>query len=611
MAMMTTLRNRMHVVLWTLLALFLLSMTVGGLVGGANIIDQLLGRVSPAEAIGSVNGSHITPDQFNQAVNVRMEALRSSGTEISDQHMDAIREEVWNAFIEERLTEQAIEELEITVANDEILYHLENNPPIDIQRLFFVNNEFDEETYRKALNTPGMLDWAPIEAWMRDFYIPRFKLQQYINMSAVVSQEDVQEEFIKRNTDYTISALHITTTAIEDQVVEPTEKELMANYKSRLNDFKQDEKRHLSYVSWAKTPSYDDTLRVKQEALDIIMSYSDGDDFSVLANIHTQDPGNKVSPDSGRGGDLGWFGKGQMVGPFEEAVFKAKHGAVVGPVLTQFGYHIIKVDSIRNKGKGKHQLKARHILLKIELGQNSRTELRRKATLFSYDSQDYGFTAALDSHNVQSLPANYLAEKDMFIGGLGPFRSAVRWGYNAEVGAVSDPLESDGFYAVFTLDSVTPAGVASFESVRTQVYAAINRDKENSVAEKMATQLKGQVDSGASFESLKQDNDKLELVPSDTKKLSSSFISLGKSDQVVGALLNANEGDLIGPIKTYRGYGLIKVKAISAFDSTAWSVQKDLVHLDLMRQKQNRVYRSWMAERKEEADIVDNRKYFF
>ena len=61
MALMTSMRERMHVVLWALLALFLLSMTIGGLVGGANIIDQLLGRVNPAEAIGSVNGDKITP----------------------------------------------------------------------------------------------------------------------------------------------------------------------------------------------------------------------------------------------------------------------------------------------------------------------------------------------------------------------------------------------------------------------------------------------------------------------------------------------------------------------------------------------------------------------
>ena len=611
MAMMTTLRNRMHVVLWSLLVLFLLSMTVGGLVGGANIIDQLLGRVNPAEAIGSVNGDLITPDQFNQAYNIRMETLRNAGTEISDQHIDGIREEVWNAFVEERLTEQAINDLGITVTDDEILYHLENNPPLDIQRIFLVDNEFDKETYRQALNTPGMLDWEPIEAWMRDFYIPRFKLQQYINMSAIVSEEEIREEFIKRNTDYTISALHITTSAVEDQVDTPTEEELMADYKSRKGDFEQDEKRHLSYVSWEKTPISEDTLRIYNEAQAIIDQANSGKDFALLANLNTQDPGNQISPDSGRGGDLGWFGKGQMVGPFEEAAFGAKKGDIVGPILSQYGYHIIKVDSTRYQESEERQVKARHILLEIGLGPSTSSDLRRRTTLFTYDAQDYGFSAALDSHNVHASQAKSIGEKDMFLAGLGVFRSAVRWAYNAEIGSISDPMENDDYYGVFILDSITPAGIASFENVRTQVYAAINRNKENKEAEKLAITLKNQVDGGTTFESLKKDNDKLELIPSDTKKLNNSFISLGKSNHLIGALLNAKAGDLIGPVETYRGYGLIQVNVVSNFDSTAWNIQQELVQQDLIRQKQNRLYRGWMANLKEEAKIVDNRKYYF
>ena len=611
MAMMTTLRNRMHVVLWSLLVLFLLSMTVGGLVGGANIIDQLLGRVNPAEAIGSVNGDLITPDQFNQAYNIRMETLRNAGTEISDQHIDGIREEVWNAFVEERLTEQAINDLGITVTDDEILYHLENNPPLDIQRIFLVDNEFDKETYRQALNTPGMLDWEPIEAWMRDFYIPRFKLQQYINMSAIVSEEEIREEFIKRNTDYTISALHITTSAVEDQVDTPTEEELMADYKSRKGDFEQDEKRHLSYVSWEKTPISEDTLRIYNEAQAIIDQANSGKDFAILANLNTQDPGNQISPDSGRGGDLGWFGKGQMVGQFEEAAFGAKKGDIVGPILSQYGYHIIKVDSTRYQESEERQVKARHILLEIDLGPSTSSDLRRRTTLFTYDAQDYGFSAALDSHNVHASQAKSIGEKDMFLAGLGVFRSAVRWAYNAEIGSISDPMENDDYYGVFILDSITPAGIASFENVRTQVYAAINRNKENKEAEKLAITLKNQVDGGTTFESLKKDNDKLELIPSDTKKLNNSFISLGKSNHLIGALLNAKAGDLIGPVETYRGYGLIQVNVVSNFDSTAWNIQQELVQQDLIRQKQNRLYRGWMANLKEEAKIVDNRKYYF
>ncbi|MCP4931119.1 MAG: hypothetical protein GY912_03970 [Candidatus Marinimicrobia bacterium] len=608
--MMTTLRDRMHVVLWALLALFVLSMTVGGLVGGANIIDQLLGRISPSEAIGAVNGELITPDQFNQAVNARVEAVRNSSGEISDQQMEAIREEVWNAFIEERLTAQAIDDLDIRVTDDEIIDHLENNPPIDIQRLFYANNQFDKETYHQALNTPGMMDWAPIESWMREFFIPRFKLQQYINMSAIVSQEDVKDEFIKRNTDFTISALHVTSESVKDIVSPPTEAEMKQNYQSRLDDFQQDEKRHVSYVSWAKAPNAEDTLRVIEEATSIIAQANSGQDFISLANIHTQDPGNQISPDSGRGGDLGWFGKGQMVGTFETAAFGAKKGDVVGPVLSQFGYHIIKVEDMRKKGDDK-EVKARHILLKIEMGQNTRSDYRRKATLFSYDAQDYGFSAAQDSHLVQSLNANTIGEKDIFLGTLGPFRSAVRWAFNAEMGATSDPLESNEYYAVFSLDSITPEGVKPFEDAKIQVRATLSRDRENDAAKSLAIELKNSVDSGVPFDAIAKDNTSIELIPSDTKKLSGSFVSLGRSDQITGALLNARNGDLIGPVKTYRGYSIIQVMEISSFDSTSWLAQKDLVRLDLVRQKQNRVYQSWMADMKNDADIVDNRKYYF
>lgn len=610
MGMMTTLRDRMHVVLWALLALFVLSMTVGGLVGGANIIDQLLGRISPSEAIGAVNGELITPDQFNQAVNARVEAVRNSGGEISDQQMEAIREEVWNAFIEERLTAQAIDDLDIRVTDDEIIDHLENNPPIDIQRLFYANNQFDKDTYHQALNTPGMMDWAPIESWMREFFIPRFKLQQYINMSAIVSQEDVKDEFIKRNTDFTISALHVTSESVKDIVSPPTEAEMKKNYQSRLDDFQQDEKRHVSYVSWAKAPNAEDTLRVIEEATSIIAQANSGQDFISLANIHTQDPGNQISPDSGRGGDLGWFGKNQMVGTFETAAFGAKKGDVVGPVLSQFGYHIIKVEDMRKKGDDK-EVKARHILLKIEMGQNTRSDYRRKATLFSYDAQDYGFSAAQDSHLVQSLNANTIGEKDIFLGTLGPFRSAVRWAFNAEMGATSDPLESNEYYAVFSLDSITPEGVKPFEDAKIQVRATLSRDRENDAAKSLAIELKNSVDSGVPFDAIAKDNKSIELIPSDTKKLSGSFVSLGRSDQITGALLNARNGDLIGPVKTYRGYSIIQVMEISPFDSTSWLAQKDLVRLDLVRQKQNRVYQSWMADMKNDADIVDNRKYYF
>ena len=179
------------------------------------------------------------------------------------------------------------------------------------------------------------------------------------------------------------------------------------------------------------------------------------------------------------------------------------------------------------------------------MGQNTRTDLRRSATLFSYDAQDYGFKAAQDTHSVEMQPSNYLGQGDIFIAGLGPFRSAVRWTFNADVGSVSDPLETDDFYAVFTLDSISQEGIAPFEDVRSQVFAGMERDRNIEASSNYANELKAKVETGYSFKELTENNKTLEYVPSDKKKLSSSFISLGKSEQLIGALLNSEKNKLL------------------------------------------------------------------
>ena len=129
MALMTKMRNRMHIFLWAILILFLLSISIGGLVGGANIIDQLFGRVDPSTAIGVINGQKIIPDDFSRAVSARLEQVRTSGREINDRDFDQARTQVWDDYIREILISQSIEELEISASDQEVIYHLQNIPP--------------------------------------------------------------------------------------------------------------------------------------------------------------------------------------------------------------------------------------------------------------------------------------------------------------------------------------------------------------------------------------------------------------------------------------------------------------------------------------------------
>ncbi|HEX8557627.1 MAG TPA: peptidylprolyl isomerase [Pyrinomonadaceae bacterium] len=120
--------------------------------------------------------------------------------------------------------------------------------------------------------------------------------------------------------------------------------------KARLTEAELD-----AYV--ASHPEYDTKApRAKVEGL--LARVRAGEDFAKLADEFTEDPSGK-----GRGGELGWFGRGMMVKPFEDAAFALKQGEVSGVVETQFGFHIIKVDERRAQG-GADEVRARHILIR-------------------------------------------------------------------------------------------------------------------------------------------------------------------------------------------------------------------------------------------------------
>ena len=614
MALMTKMRNRMHIFLWAILILFLLSISIGGLVGGANIIDQLFGRVDPSTAIGVINGQKIIPDDFSRAVSARLEQVRTSGREINDRDFDQARTQVWDDYIREILISQSIEELEISASDQEVIYHLQNIPPpfLTSDPAFQTNGEFDQSKYEQAINNPSGNEWAQIEQFMKSTYIPNIKLQEMVNADLIISDKDVWDSYIKQHVNYTIDGIHVTTNAVQDQIDEPTEEELFNDYTERIDDFYREEVRNLEVVSWEKKPSNGDSSRVLDECNEIIKELNNGSDFSELANIYTQDPGNQVSADSGRGGDLGWFGKGQMVKPFEEAAFIAQAGDIVGPVLSRFGYHIIKVNDRRNENETE-EINASHILLKIEMGPNTNDALKRKSTLFSYDASDpkIGFYAALDSHQLSSTKVTNIIDGSTSLQNYGPLREAVRFAFNSEVNDVSDPLQNDRYFIVAKLDSILLEGTKSFDEVQNQIKSSINQKRSLVQAEKLAEQLRLELIAGATFQQLKDNNQNIDLITGDSKLLIRSFQSLGKSNYLVGALSNAAKGDLIGPLKTPRGYGLVSIVDISPIDSSDFEMKRDVIYNNLANQKRNSNFQSWYQDLLDRAKIIDNRKYYF
>lgn len=609
MGLMTSMREKMHVVLWALLAMFILSMTIGGLVGGANVLDILAGNVDPRTTIAQINGEDISPDYFNQLVSQQLEQARSNGQKLNDFQIRRARDTAWDNMLQDVLVSQEVKRLNISASDEEVMYHLENNPPPFLQQnpSFQTDGVFDWDKYRTALASPQGDEWLPIEAFMKNTYVPNFKLQKLLDESIIITERNIKNEFIKRNVNYTISGIHITSGKVPVEESEPSDSEIHEEYNKSKSDFKHDELRSVSYVSWKKEPAKNDSISVQKLATAIYERAKEGEEFATLANEYSVDPGNQGT----KGGDLGWFGKGQMVKEFEKAAFTAKKGEIIEPVKSNFGYHIIYVRD-KKVENGEEKVLASHILLKIEISSTTLSNLKRDATLFSYDAQDNGFSSAVSEHNLDIGNHKKMNEEGFSIKGLGGLRAGVRFAFNSKVGDVSDILENDQYFSVFTLDTIIAPGFKSYEEVQAQIKSTLKKTKVMAAtldeANKLLLTISGK---DIKLDDAIDEDSELDAIKNESKQLVQGFTSIGRSNYVTGALLAAKPGEILGPLETGRGHAIIELKEISVFDSTEYEVQKESLRKTIFNQKQNQFFQAWLDDLKENAEIVDNRKFYF
>jgi peptidyl-prolyl cis-trans isomerase D len=123
----------------------------------------------------------------------------------------------------------------------------------------------------------------------------------------------------------------------------PTDAEIQDYYKRNSKTFSHPEQAHARHILLAVPSGATDIERAKAKAkaADVLKQAQAGGDFAKLAAKYSEDPSN-----SHEGGDLGTFGRGQMIKPFEDAVFAMKPGQVT-MVETRFGFHVVKLEEIK------------------------------------------------------------------------------------------------------------------------------------------------------------------------------------------------------------------------------------------------------------------------
>ena len=624
MGIITNMRSQMQVVMWAILVLFVISMAIGGLVGGVSIGD-IFGQQN-GNHIGSLNGKPILYEDYNRLVNAEIARLQSQSTQdISDEDREYIKAVVWERIIQDLLIQEQIEENNIVVSDEEVIYHLRNNPPPFLQAsaAFQTDGRFDLEKYTDAtMINPEQLNWSPIEEFMRDVYLPEYKLQQLVINSASTSEQNIIDSYRKRFINYKIEILHITDKVLDgtskdfsDSIISgrPTDQELTELYKENIEDYKQSEMRYMKYIKWPIVSSYNDSLRIKLEAENLIYRIEQGENFADIANSYTEDPSNNiVGSDAPKGGMLGWFEKGQMVSEFDKAAFDNNIGDLVGPVLTDFGYHIIKVNDKKTLDDGTEQVNASHILLSISPGKDTESDLRDMASIFSLDAEDSGFAELADSLGMVVGDASGVQKESIFIQDIGVARDAVRFAFNSNPGDISDVVSNDNYVLIFYLDSISEEETMSFDSVKEELkveyLAAAKKENIKNIAQEIAKEFNN---NSISLSDISKNNPDFEYVSEDSGNLVGSFESIGKSNYLVGALLNANINDIFGPLPTIRGQAFIKVLEIDEVNESDFEEKKDSLKFSLIRSRQNLIWGHWLQALREDSDIEDYRFDFY
>ncbi len=207
------------------------------------------------------------------------------------------RDQLLDTLIAEKLLEAEVRKLRIDVTDAEV-----ERIVVSTMR----ENNLTEDTLKVALSRQGMT-------------LPEYK-----------------EQLKKQLTKMKIVQLKVKSrVSVTDVDVDTARKQLERQQKTSGVTFTRVRARHILFL----VPAGADPEEAKKKALAARAKVEKGADFADVASAESEDPGSKS-----RGGDLGAFGRGEMVAEFERAAFEAPLNKVVGPVRSPFGWHVIRVE---------------------------------------------------------------------------------------------------------------------------------------------------------------------------------------------------------------------------------------------------------------------------
>lgn len=290
----------------------------------------------------------------------------------------------------------------------------------------------------------------------------------------------------------------------------------------------------------------------RDKALGILKEIKNGADFAAQAREHGTDG------TAANGGDLGWMYTGQMVKPFEKAVFEAKRTGLVNDLVeTEFGYHIVKVNSLKDNTAYKIGIIERAI------GPSDATanDVYRTAETFAANIsnvEDFEQKAKADGLNV--FEAKNLTATERRIGTLGEARQIVQWLFrDASEGELSEIFDLQDQYVVAVMTGATEQGYRSLADVRNEIMPEVRKQVKGAAIIKKLGEAKGTLEEIANA----YGNDAGVYSSSDLKLASNTLPTAGFDPKAVGTAFGLQDGKRSEAFRGENGVLLIDMQHLT------------------------------------------------
>ncbi len=596
------------------------------------------GGDSPSGEAAVVNGKSIAYEDFQSAYSnlyqIYQNIYQDQFTPALEQELK-LAEKTINGLVDQALMQDEAERLQLVVTHKELI------DAIAKVEAFQVNGVFNKDRYLQVLAYQRM-NSDEYEA-VKHNELLLDKVQDHFKAQVNVTDADIEEEFRNINEKINLNFVSLTAAKFEKQV-KITEQALQAFFAENQETFRIPEMVSLRYLQFEPQRYLDDVTfedseleRYYRRHLDqfeilekvkashiLVMVDADadektreerhgyaeallekikaGENFAELARTKSDD-----KESAGKGGSLGYFTRGSMVKPFEDAAFSMKPGEISDVVETSFGYHIIKVEEYTEPG-----------LRSLE---DAIDEV--KEGLRAEKARQLAFEKAMDAYNINrktgdldaAAKANELGVKetgpfarDGYIDGIGRNEEIINTAHMLEAGALAKPVQTEDGVILFGIKERIASYIPELDKVRelvTSAYRAVeSKQLAKAAAEKLAADLKA---GGSLIKLAKNANYDIEETGEFTRTYSPFVPRIGTSEKLFDAAfaLPDDQKAIDGVFEIQNRYVVVEVKERAAADMTALDqAKREELYNSLFARKQTEAIEARLAELRSTATIT-------